>query len=86
MRLVQVRKCDGQCCKESPRFPNADRTDCIYRTEPNQEKGCAIQRDLSLIPEGSEDLVIRTCLQWPHFWPAGRGTNGCCWDWVEDGD
>ena len=26
--LQQVRRCDGQCCRESPRFPNADGTDC----------------------------------------------------------
>jgi hypothetical protein len=81
-RLVRVRPCDGECCAESPRFPNVDKSDCIY----HDDKGCQLQRDLKLIPEGSEDLVISTCLQWPHFWPAGRGTAGCCWQWVGNGN
>lgn len=75
---MRTRECDGQCCKESPRFPNAEKTDCIY----HDENGCQLQRDLSLIPEGYEDRVIQTCKQWPQNSPVGRSTGGCCWQWV----
>jgi hypothetical protein len=96
MKLVQVRECDGKCCKESPRFPNADRSDCIYRTEPDQQKGCALQRDPSLIPDGNcpvlPDLTAKqafeqTCLPWPeNSDPVIGETGDCCWQWVDDGD
>lgn len=94
MRLVQVRKCDGECCKESPRFPNADRTDCIYRTEQNPEKGCILQCDASLIPDGqcpvlphftAKEAFEQTCLPWPENSDPKIGETGnCCWQWVAD--
>ena len=57
--LQKVRPCDGQCCKESPRFPNRNGTDCIYRTDETSGKddtvrtgaafGCALMRDVETI-------------------------------------
>lgn len=79
MKLVRTRPCDGKCCEESPRFPNEDKTNCIFR----DETGCKLFRDKTLIPEGYEDWIIQTCFQWPQFYPAGRGTGGCCWQWVD---
>jgi hypothetical protein len=78
-KLRRVRACDGQCCKESPRFPTADRSSCLYL-----ENGrCLIQAGKAEVPENYEDWFINTCLRWPHFWRAGRDTGGCCWQWVD---
>ena len=87
--LVQVRECDAQCCRESPRFPNRDHSDCIY----HDEQGCALQRDISLIPDiqcpalpemTAFDAVVLTCMGWPqNSKPVVGETGGCCWQWVE---
>ncbi len=31
MPFIQTRPCDQQCCKDGPRFPTPDKTDCEYR-------------------------------------------------------
>lgn len=80
LKLIQTRECNGSCCEESPRFPGGEYS-CIFRREDR----CLLMTGEEEIPEGSEDLFIRTCKQWPQFWPAGRGTGNCCWEWV-DGD
>lgn len=96
MELIQVRKCDGACCIESPRFPNADHSDCIYRDATTPERGCTLQSDPSLIPEGkcpvmtnmsAKDAFINTCLRWPQETGELKlgETGGCCWQVVENG-
>lgn len=80
MRLVRVRPCDGACCRESPRFPTEGRASCRFLDASGR---CELRRRPELIPEDSVDLFVRTCLQWPEFWPAGRGTGGCCLQWVD---
>ena len=91
MRLVKVRECDGQCCKEGPRFPNADHTDCIYH-DGKDERGCALMRGEASVPDEPSvifpnrtalEVYKETCRDWPHNRP-GRGTGGCCWQWVAD--
>lgn len=90
MKLVQVRECDGVCCKESPRFPNKDKTNCIYR----DRWGCKIQRGLAEAPKGkwhgglgytNAQVVEETCVKWPHNSEPKLGkTGGCCWQWVDN--
>lgn len=88
-RLVQVRDCDGACCRESPRFPNHDRSDCLY----HGTSGCMLRRDPSLIPDGAcpayprytaADAVVVHCRGWPqNSTPKPGETGGCCFQWVE---
>ncbi len=88
-RLVQVRDCDGACCRESPRFPNHDRSDCLY----HGTGGCMLRRDPSLIPDGdcpayprytAADAVVVHCRGWPqNSTPKPGETGGCCFQWVE---
>jgi len=93
LKLIKVRECDGVCCKESPRFPNKDKTDCIYHDQ-NGPKGCAIQRGDAVIPDGpspinpaltGQEAFEQTCLPWPHDQKKGSNRHliGCCWQWVE---
>lgn len=94
LKLVKVRECDSACCRESPRFPNADHSDCIYNDGEDKTKGCSLQRDPSLIPRGScpaiprmtaKEAVQETCIDWPQNSPQRLGsTSECCWQWVED--
>ncbi len=95
MKLVQTRKCDGACCKESPRFPNEDKTDCIYRdTDPaSMAEGCRIMRGeptkLPLICPALERLsgvaaYEQTCLNWPQNTKPGKDTGACCWQWQDE--
>lgn len=88
MHLVQVRPCDGQCCKDGPRFPNADHSDCIF----HDNQGCAARRNPSLIPDGdcpayprftAADAIIQ-CRRHPHNREAQMGkTQNCCFQWVD---
>jgi hypothetical protein len=93
--LQQVRTCDGGCCKSSPRFPNAEGDDCIYRTEPSEEKGCSLMADKTPIygktsPSMPNDTAVqcfnKTCRDWPHNQVPMLGITGddCCWQWVEE--
>ncbi len=96
MNLVQVRECDGECCRDSPRWPNADHSDCIYHDGVDKTKGCALQRDSSLIPKGNcpaierltaKEALQETCIDWPkNSSPRLGSTENCCWQWVEDGN
>lgn len=90
--LVRVRDCDGQCCKESPRWPTADGKSCVYLNADNR---CELQLDLSIIPDessshafpnkGTKEVFMETCLEWPHnSYPMIGKTGECCWQWVED--
>ena len=91
MELKQVRECDGACCKEAPRFPNEDNTDCIYRTNSDKSKGCSLMlegADLDSLPispaqpnKSGKQCFMDTCANWPHAYP-NRGTGGCCWQWT----
>ena len=78
--LQQVRKCDGACCKESPRFPNAKGTDCIYHKFPlgKETEGCQLMsgvKTLTLTQEKemsfafpdreAKQVFIDTCVDWP---------------------
>ena len=96
MELVKVRECDGACCRESPRFPNADHSDCIYHDGVDKTKGCALQRDPSLMPTGdcpvwpgrsAKEVVQETCIDWPES-TVNRpdSLSECCWQWVENGN
>lgn len=82
--LQQIRRCDGQCCKESPRFPNPAGTDCIHHLNPKgkESSGCALMVDSSQVPvEGFKSRLIRwedrdardvfqeTCINWPQNIP-----------------
>ena len=94
--LVKVRECDGSCCKESPRYPNADSTDCIYRTNSDQSRGCSLMNpdaDLDSLPPSpcmpdasGKQCVTETCLNYPHNTREGRSLGNCCWQWVKNGD
>lgn len=96
MQLVQVRTCDGQCCREAPRFPNAEKTDCIYhdRVQGKENDGCMLMRGAAPIPtEGgveykglsTEEVYEETCVLWPqkNSEPEPGDTGGCCWQLVE---
>lgn len=99
MKLVQVRECDGRCCEESPRFPTAEGTHCIYwnpiaATDVGTRVfigGCSIMRGESNVPNevsptNPDHTAEETYQQTCVDWPAnmpGRGTGGCCWQWVD---
>jgi len=89
MKLVRIRECDGQCCKDTPRFPNKDKTDCVYHID----NGCDLMRDSSLVPDTNSvarpnmtgiDDFISVCKQWPQFYPSTRKTGNCCLQWVNE--
>ena len=97
MILVQVRVCDGKCCEESPRYPKLDNLDCVYHIKGigKENSGCALMNgdavsplegDLKVWPGQNNSVTFqKTCVDWPQNSPIGRGTGGCCWQWV-DGD
>jgi hypothetical protein len=95
MKLVQVRKCDGACCVEGPRFPNKDGSDCIYRDSSLPGRGCTLQDGSKKMPEGNcpvlpdmsaAEAFRETCLDWPaNSDPKIGETAGCCWQWMNDG-
>ena len=87
MRLVRGRDCDGACCRESPRWPTKDKSDCIF----HDELGCKIMRGEAEIPDTNEvlpdltgqDCFVYSCLQWPHNSTPREGKTGkCCWQWL----
>lgn len=92
MPLMQVRVCDGVCCKESPRFPNESGDDCIYRTNPDPAKGCALRNwtdeELDSLPvspaiptQSGKQTFLDTCKNWL---PSKGKEGGCCWQWIDD--
>ncbi len=85
--LNKTRACDGSCCKDHPRFPNEDGTDCIYHKPPvkgKESSGCMLMTNSNLVPPDNE-LFQRTCVEWPQNM-YGRGTGNCCWQWIDDGN
>ncbi len=96
MRLEQVRECDGKCCEEKPRWPNADHTDCVYHipSKGKESAGCKLMAGSEPIPteespawpgRDPEEVFEQTCRLWPQNAPEGRDTDGCCLQWVDDG-
>ena len=94
LELVKIKECDGACCKVSPRFPNTDKSDCIYRTNSDGSKGCSVMNkgyDLDSLPisfafpeQSGKQTVLDTCFNYPHNSRVGRGTGDeCCWQWVD---
>ena len=102
MKLSQVRECDGKCCEESPRFPNAEGTHCIYFDLATAADvgtlafigGCKIMRGEAAVPDGESPTnpgqsAAQTYQETCVDWPQnmpGRDTGGCCLQWVEDDD
>lgn len=99
MKLVQVRECDGACCRESPRFPNAAHSDCIYHdTSGGKENaGCMLMRGDAPTPkEGgiawdgktTQQMYQATCVDWPqqNSLPIPGDTGNCCWQLIDDGN
>lgn len=97
MQLVQVKRCDGACCRESPRFPNADHSDCIFHdTSGGKETaGCMLMTGAKTL-RGDEQIIKyegrtrqsifeETCVAWPqkNSVPEVGNTGNCCWQWVE---
>ena len=89
LQLKQVRPCDGECCKESPRWPNKDHSDCIY----HDDKGCKIHRGEAEIPKGpcpvipsldGPQVFKKYCTDWPQKNCDTKlsETANCCWQWV----
>ena len=97
IELIQVRDCDGKCCEESPRWPNADHSDCKFHdTSAGKENGgCMLMRGEADIPaicevmEGMNgaEAFKETCTDFPqNTIPHVLKTGGCCWQWVENGE
>lgn len=95
--LRQIRTCDGACCRESPRFPNVDHSDCVYHDTANgkENAGCMLMRGDTEVPsdggvsfEGktTEQVYQETCVEWPQKNSVQKvgDTGGCCWQWVEE--
>lgn len=90
--LEQVRDCDGACCKASPRFPDADGTDCIYRdtTLGKENLGCKLMTgevdevvfDDASIPRieygnrTPKEVFYDTCVNWPQNTPRKHQSVG----------
>ena len=60
--MKQVRACDGVCCKQNPRWPNEDGTDCIFHDRKDAQ-GCMIMRGEAEIPatllqRGSHEITV----------------------------
>lgn len=98
LTLRQVRECDGACCEQAPRFPNADHSDCIYHDAQNGKDGggCVLMRDPNLIPDGdcavipgvsAADAFEQTCVKWPQENSVRElgDTGACCWQYVDNG-
>ena len=87
--LVRIRKCDGACCRESPRFPNADKSDCRYHDEEGCQlmRGTPVPNEMSVIfpDRTAADVFEETCVNWPHNTETPRlgKTGNCCWQWID---
>ncbi len=94
--LQQLRRCDGSCCRQSPRFPNADGTDCGMRstTLGKESKGCRLMTgEITLKDDGTKSFAfperdalqvyVDTCVNWPQNTRPGKDLGDCCWEWVE---
>ena len=98
--LKKVRRCDGSCCKQAPRWPNERGDDCIYHINPDgkESSGCQLMTGIkSLIEDGVTTSVAYpdrtalvvfkdTCVDWPQKNSLREigDTGDCCWQWVEE--
>ncbi len=92
LQLIQVRDCDGQCCREGPRFPNKDGSDCIYRTAGSgkddtrlAQSGCKLMSGEEPVPDGPSVIFVKqtvakvfqdTCVDWPQNTQPMKRTDG----------
>jgi len=86
MKLAQVRKCDGACCRSAPAFPEkvGDR-ECKHRDPTTPEKGCKVMRKEVELNFTDAAHFRRVCLMWPQATEfRGRDTGDCCWQWVDE--
>ena len=94
MKLIQVRECDGQCCRESPRWPTRDGKSCVYLDSNNR---CSVKINSVMLAiagpspafpnRSAAETFKETCDDWPqNSNPKIGQTSECCWQWVEDGD
>lgn len=88
LQLIQIRICDGKCCKEGPRFPNFDNSDCIYRTIASGKddfrsgsSGCKLMSGEEIVPDEPSKIFIEqtaekvfkdTCVDWPQNTPENK--------------
>tara|TARA_R110001606_G_C15265498_1_gene638926 strand:- start:93 stop:704 length:612 start_codon:yes stop_codon:yes gene_type:complete len=88
--LVQVRECDGACCKEDTKYPkeNGD-AGCRYVVD----NACIFRNDSIDTPMPSEvgkthfspkEFIANTCWTWPHAKNQRENTGNCCWQWVDN--
>lgn len=86
--LKQRRKCDGVCCKESPREPINCKTTCLYL---NLNNCCMLMTGEASMPDRLSKIFIKrsfafvfltTCVEWPHNTEPGKNLGSCCWEWV----
>ncbi len=97
--LKQLRRCNGSCCKQSPRFPNRAGDDCIYHTggDGKETSGCELMAGTkTILDDGTKSIVsptrdayqvyIDTCIDWPqkNSTPRKDDTGNCCWQWVDE--
>lgn len=97
--LTKVRRCDGSCCKQSPRFPNRAGDDCIYHNvdDGKEATGCQLMTGEETISDDgmkssafpSRDayqVYFDTCVDWPQQNSIRElgNTGDCCWQWVEE--
>ncbi len=97
--LKQVRRCDGSCCRQSPRFPNARGDDCIYHINPDgkDSSGCQLMTgEKSLARDGTRSIpfptrdeyqvYVETCVEWPQKNSIKElgNTGNCCYQYVEE--
>ena len=94
--LQQVRRCDGACCKESPRFPNERGNDCIFHTsgKGKESSGCMLmtgertignRKAVDFERRNAKRVYEEKCVAWPQKNSVGEvgDTGGCCFQWVE---
>ena len=87
--LVQVRACDGECCREKPRWPK--RGTCEFLKNGK----CQIMEGRKSVPvsdspawpgRDSNEVYQETCVDFPQNTHEGRDLMGCCWQWIDDGN
>ncbi len=88
MKLVQVRECDGKCCEESPRWLTSDGLSCQYLKDgkcqiKSGDAELTTERSPTNPDQSAEKTYRETCDEWPQNSPEGRGTGGCCMQWVD---
>lgn len=88
LQLTQIRICDGKCCKTAPRFPNGNKSDCIYRTIASGKddfrsgsSGCKLMSGEEIMPDEPSKVQFGktaaesfkdTCVDWPQNTPKEK--------------